>query len=75
MARIFITGSADGLGRLAAVSLIEKGHDVVLHARNVKRADVLLQKVRGAKAVLTADLSNIAETVRLAADVNTMGNL
>jgi NAD(P)-dependent dehydrogenase (short-subunit alcohol dehydrogenase family) len=59
---------------LAAVSLIEKGHDVVFHSRNVKRADVVLQKVRGAKAVLTADLSNIAETVRLAADVNAMEN-
>lgn len=37
MARIFITGSADGLGQLSAKSLIEQGHKVVLHARNAER--------------------------------------
>lgn len=38
MGRIFITGSADGLGLLAAGTLIGQGHRVVLHARNEKRA-------------------------------------
>jgi hypothetical protein len=38
MARIFITGSADGLGRMAAELLIEQGHGVVLHARSQARA-------------------------------------
>ncbi len=37
MARILITGSADGLGQLAAKALIEQGHEVVLHARNAER--------------------------------------
>ena len=37
MARIFITGSAAGLGQMAAESLVEKGHKVVLHARNKER--------------------------------------
>src|SRR5215213_4975813 len=37
MARIFITGSADGLGQLAAKALIAQGHQVVLHARNENR--------------------------------------
>src|ERR1017187_1558097 len=31
MARVFITGSADGLGKMAAELLIEQGHVVVLH--------------------------------------------
>jgi nucleoside-diphosphate-sugar epimerase len=31
MARVFITGSSDGLGLMAAKLLIEQGHDVVLH--------------------------------------------
>jgi NAD(P)-dependent dehydrogenase (short-subunit alcohol dehydrogenase family) len=31
VSRIFITGSADGLGRAAAGVLISEGHDVVLH--------------------------------------------
>jgi NAD(P)-dependent dehydrogenase (short-subunit alcohol dehydrogenase family) len=34
MARVFITGSSDGLGQMAAQLLIEQGHSVVLHARN-----------------------------------------
>jgi len=34
MARVFITGSSDGLGRMAAQLLIEQGHGVVLHTRN-----------------------------------------
>jgi NAD(P)-dependent dehydrogenase (short-subunit alcohol dehydrogenase family) len=33
MANIFITGSADGLGHLAARWFIRQGHHVVLHAR------------------------------------------
>ena len=37
MARVFITGSADGLGQLAAKALIAQGHRVVLHARNKTR--------------------------------------
>ncbi len=36
MARILITGSSDGLGRMAAAFLIHQGHQVVLHARNKK---------------------------------------
>ena len=38
MARIFITGSTDGLGRAAARTLIDEGHQVVLHARSRERA-------------------------------------
>jgi len=40
MARIFVTGSADGLGQMAARELVEQGHQVVLHARNEKRAKI-----------------------------------
>jgi len=38
VSRIFITGSVDGLGRAAAAALMDKGHDVVLHARSRQRA-------------------------------------
>ena len=44
MARIFITGSADGLGHLAAKLLVEQGHKVVLHARNAQRGGEALNK-------------------------------
>jgi len=42
MSKIFITGSSDGLGLLAARMLLEKGHRVVLHARSKKHADDII---------------------------------
>jgi len=73
MARVFITGSADGLGQLAADALIAQGHKVVLHARNEKRGLEALDKVPGAETVVTADLSSVDETKRLASKVNALG--
>ena len=45
MARVFVTGSADGLGKMAAELLIEQGHNVVLHARSAARADENRNKI------------------------------
>jgi NAD(P)-dependent dehydrogenase (short-subunit alcohol dehydrogenase family) len=73
MARIFITGSADGLGHLAAKLLISQGHQVVLHARTAERAQQAMDKLPGAKKALAADLSGMAETKKLAAEINAMG--
>lgn len=74
MARIFITGSAGGLGQLSAKLLIEKGHKVVLHARNPERGHDALKKTPGAENVLTGDLSSIEETTKLADQVNALGS-
>ena len=63
MTRIFITGSADGLGELSAKALIHQGHKVLLHARNTERAREAMKKNPGAETVLTGDLSNIEETI------------
>ena len=73
MAKIFITGSSDGLGELAAKELVEQGHQVVLHGRNEKRGQDALDKVPGAEKVLNADLANLDEVKRLAAEVNERG--
>ena len=73
MARIFITGSADGLGQLAASSLIEHGHKVVLHARNAERGRDAIKKNPEAESVLIGDLSNIEETKDLAHKANQSG--
>lgn len=73
MAKIFITGSADGLGQLAAKALIDLGHQVVLHARNTERGKQAMNKTPGAKDVLIADLSDIEETKVLASKVNALG--
>jgi len=75
MARVFITGSAYGLGRLAAESLLEQGHDVVVHARNADRLTAMRDlQDRGAVAVV-GDLSDIDQTRRLADDVNGLGRM
>lgn len=74
MARVFITGSADGLGELAATSLIEQGHQVVLHARNAERAEEARKKNPTAISVVIGDLSNIEDTKNIAHQVNQLGN-
>lgn len=73
MARIFITGSSDGLGLLAAKKLITEGHRVVLHARNEKRGREAMDKAPGAEHVVIGDLSDIEATKKLAGKVNDLG--
>ena len=73
MAKIFITGSSDGLGKLAAEKLIATGHQVVLHARNTERADLLKSQIPNSYPILIADLSNLEETKKLALDANNLG--
>ncbi|MEO8567284.1 MAG: SDR family NAD(P)-dependent oxidoreductase [Betaproteobacteria bacterium] len=73
MARVFVTGSADGLGRMAARRMVEDGHRVVLHARNEKRAKEALAAVPGAETAIAGDLSSIAECKQIAEEVNALG--
>ncbi len=73
MARVFITGSADGLGRMAGELLLEQGHTAVLHARNVARAADVRRAVPGAEAVVTGDLSSLAGMREVADQVNALG--
>lgn len=74
MARIFITGSSDGLGLLAAELLLEQGHAVVAHARNQERAEETRRKAPGVEAVLTGDLASLRETRALAEAANRLGS-
>ncbi|MET9311178.1 SDR family NAD(P)-dependent oxidoreductase [Kribbella sp. NPDC003505] len=73
MTRILITGSADGLGQLLARELVAQGHEVVLHARNERRADDARRALPDATAVLVGDLASIEQTRDLAAQANTSG--
>lgn len=75
MARVFITGSTDGLGLAAAHSLIKDGHDVVLHARSERRADEASAVLSNAQAVVIGDLSSGTETRSVAAQVNALGRM
>lgn len=73
MSRIFITGSADGLGLMAAKLLVQAGHQVVLHARDKERAAHALNSVPGAEIALTGDLSAMDQTRKLAELANESG--
>ena len=73
MARVFITGSSDGLGLMAAQLLVEQGHRVVLHARNEQRAEQTRQRLPAAETILIADLANLREQRSLAAQANAIG--
>lgn len=73
MARVFITGSSDGLGLMAARLLIEQGHRAVLHARNAARAEQAMASAPGAQGVVVGDLSSLAQTRSVAEQVNHMG--
>ena len=75
MARVLITGSADGLGLMAAQLLLDEGHDVTFHARSAARADDLRRDEPRAKSVLVGDLASLAQTRDVAGQANALGPL
>jgi NAD(P)-dependent dehydrogenase (short-subunit alcohol dehydrogenase family) len=75
MARIFITGSTDGLGLATARTLLNYGHEVLLHARSRARAAAVDDLAPQAAGVVVGDLSSAAETRALAEQVNAHGRM
>src|SRR5579862_5696867 len=73
MARVFITGSSEGLGMMAGRLLAEQGHEVVLHARTQARAQSTRVALPQAKAVLVGDLSTVAVMRDVAGQANALG--
>jgi NAD(P)-dependent dehydrogenase (short-subunit alcohol dehydrogenase family) len=73
MLRTFITGSADGLGRTTAQTLLAQGHQVVVHARSQQRLEAVRDLLeRGALAVV-GDLSDVEQTRSVAEQANQIG--
>ena len=75
---ILITGSTDGIGKLAALNLAKAGHQVYLHGRDAEKLDSVIAEV---KAVATgaavdnidgfvADFSDLNAVRKMAAEVN-----
>ena len=73
MGRIFITGSTDGLGRAAAKTLMDEGHEVVLHARSADRASAVADLAGRAAGVVIGDLASALDTRKVANQVNAIG--
>lgn len=75
MARIFITGSAGGLGRGSAQALLEDGHEVVVHARSSERLTALRELLDHGAAGVVGDLALLDETRHVAEQVNDLGRM
>ncbi|QKI68454.1 SDR family NAD(P)-dependent oxidoreductase [Achromobacter xylosoxidans] len=75
MARIFITGSVDGLGLAAARALQAGGHQLVVHGRSRERLEAARELLaRGARAVV-GDLADLTQTRELAEQLNALGQM
>jgi NAD(P)-dependent dehydrogenase (short-subunit alcohol dehydrogenase family) len=75
MARIFITGSTEGLGLAAARQLLSHGHHVMLHARNNDRAASVSELRSQGADIVVGDLSSGTEVKGIAAQVNDLGRM
>ncbi|HWG76920.1 MAG TPA: SDR family NAD(P)-dependent oxidoreductase [Steroidobacteraceae bacterium] len=73
MASVFVTGSADGLGLLAAQQLLVQGHAVSLHARSPERARAAQRAAPEAKAVIVGDVSSLEGMRTVARQANELG--
>ena len=74
MSRIFISGSATGLGLMAGELLASQGHQVVLHARNANRAEDARRALPNVEAIVVGDIETIAGAKDVAAQVNALGH-
>lgn len=60
MARIFVTGSSQGLGLMTAQVLAGWGHCVTLHARTEERGGAAREAMPEAEAIVVGDVSTLA---------------
>jgi NAD(P)-dependent dehydrogenase (short-subunit alcohol dehydrogenase family) len=60
MSRVFITGSSEGLGLMAAELLVNDGHTVTLHARTEQRGADARQALPSVEDVVIGDVESIA---------------
>jgi NAD(P)-dependent dehydrogenase (short-subunit alcohol dehydrogenase family) len=72
MSRVFITGSSTGLGLMTGRLLAEQGHQVVLHARDERRAGDATAALSAAAAIIIGDASRLKDLQRMAEQLNGM---
>jgi NAD(P)-dependent dehydrogenase (short-subunit alcohol dehydrogenase family) len=73
VARVLVTGSADGIGHVTARQLAEQGHAVTVHARNDERAATARARVPAAEAAVVGDLASLAAVRGIAEQVDALG--
>lgn len=75
MSRVFITGSADGLGLAAAKTLLAEGHEIVVHVRAKQRLDAVRDLIREGAVAVVGDLADAGQTRDIADQVNRLGHM
>ena len=66
---VFITGSTDGVGRYVALELAKQGANLLIHGRDIYRAEIVINQITGSggkAAFYQADLSSLADVRKLA---------
>ena len=75
MKTILITGSTDGIGKLAAIKLAKDGHHIILHGRNSEKLEKTITEIREQThntqvTGFVADLSDFQSIRTMAADIS-----
>ncbi|MEM8524321.1 MAG: SDR family NAD(P)-dependent oxidoreductase [Bacteroidota bacterium] len=72
---ILITGSTDGIGKLAAIKLAKDGHEIYLHGRNSDKLETVLSEIKEESnneniKGFVADFSDLGAIEKMAIQVN-----
>ena len=74
MKTILITGSTDGIGKLAAIKLAKDGHKLLLHGRNKEKLEQIIAEVKALSNneninTFISDLSNFGSIQKMVAAI------
>ncbi|MCT4580337.1 MAG: SDR family NAD(P)-dependent oxidoreductase [Flavobacteriales bacterium] len=80
MKSILITGSTDGIGKLAALKLAKEGHQIYLHGRNKDKLETVIQEIKTQSNNdkingFVADLSDLETVKEFAKSINEIPQL
>lgn len=72
---ILITGSTDGIGKLAAIKLAQEGHNIYVHGRKTEKLNAVIAEIKSLSANenikgFTADFSDLSAVKQMASAVN-----